>query len=77
MAGQQWWMAIGGHQVGPVGYDEVVTSLRSGTIDDKTLVYTEGMATWVPLGEVAAFKSATGAGAPAAPAAPPAVPGPM
>jgi uncharacterized protein (TIGR00266 family) len=75
MTGQTWWMAIGGHQVGPVGYDEVVTALKGGTIDSRTLVYTEGMAAWTPLGEVAAFRSTIGAAVSAGPPAPPAVPG--
>ena len=33
MSQQQWYMAIGGHQVGPVSQDDVVTNLRTGTID--------------------------------------------
>jgi len=72
---QQWWMAIGGHQVGPVGYDEVVTAFRSGTIDPRTLVYADGMANWAPLGDVLAFTGLAGAGPSQAPSAPPVLPG--
>jgi uncharacterized protein (TIGR00266 family) len=74
---QQWYMAIGGHQVGPVTQDDVVTNLRNGTIDGNTLVFTAGMSNWTPLKDVpalAAFLSgnqAPGAGAPP----PPIVPG--
>ena len=39
MSDDQWFMAIGGHQVGPVSRDDVVTNLRNGTIDGNTLVF--------------------------------------
>ncbi len=76
MAQQQWYMAIGGHQVGPVTQDDVVTNLRNGTIDGSTLVYTAGMTNWTPLKDVpelAAFLTGN-AGRAAAPP-PPIVPG--
>ena len=78
MAQQQWYMAIGGHQVGPVSQDDVVTNLRNGTIDGNTLVFTAGMSNWTPLKDVpqlAAYLNG-GRGAPnvAAPP-PPIVPG--
>ena len=60
MAQQQWYMAIGGHQVGPVSQDDVITNLRNGTIDGNTLVFTAGMKNWTPLTDVpelAAFLS--------------------
>jgi uncharacterized protein (TIGR00266 family) len=75
MAQQQWYMAIGGHQVGPVTQDDVVTNLRNGTIDGNTLVFTAGLSNWTPLKDVptlAAFLTgATGA----ATVPPPTVPG--
>jgi uncharacterized protein (TIGR00266 family) len=52
MAQQQWYMAIGGHQVGPVSQDDVITNLRNGTIDGNTLVFTAGMKNWTPLTDV-------------------------
>ena len=52
MAQQQWYMAIGGHQVGPVSQDDVITNLRNGTIDGNTLVFTAGMKNWTPLKDV-------------------------
>jgi uncharacterized protein (TIGR00266 family) len=76
MSQQQWFMAIGGHQVGPVSQDDVVTNLRNGTIDGNTLVFTSGMSNWTPLKQVpqlAAFL--VGGGAAAAPAPPPLHPG--
>ncbi len=45
-------MAIGGHQVGPVSQEDVVTNLRNGTIDGNTLVFSAGMANWTPLKDV-------------------------
>jgi hypothetical protein len=77
MAQQQWYMAIGGHQVGPVSQDDVITSLRNGTIDGNTLVFTEGMKNWTPLKDVpqlASFLGGSGGARPAA-APPPPVPG--
>ena len=74
---QQWYMAIGGHQVGPVSQDDVVTNLRNGTIDGNTLVFTAGMSNWTPLKEVpqlAAFLSG-GPGSPAGAPTPPPMPG--
>ena len=52
---QQWYMAIGGHQVGPVSQDEILANLRNGSIDKETLVFTSGMANWLPLKDVPAF----------------------
>ena len=74
MSQQQWFMAIGGHQVGPVSKDEVVTSLRIGTIDGNTLVFSTGMSNWTPLKQVpqlAQFIVSHGAGAAAPPTPPP------
>ena len=36
-AAQQWYMAIGGHQVGPVSQDEIISNLKNGSIDAETL----------------------------------------
>ena len=75
MAQQQWFMAIGGSQVGPVSQDDVITSVRNGTIDGNTLVFAAGMSGWTPLKDVSQFAAYVGgAGAGAAPP-PPLVPG--
>jgi uncharacterized protein (TIGR00266 family) len=73
MSAQQWYMAIGGHQVGPVAKDEIVANLRNGNIDAETLVFTEGMTTWQKVRDVPAFAASVGSGA-AGKAAPPPVP---
>jgi hypothetical protein len=67
--GEQWYMVIGGHQVGPVSADEIAANLKNGSIDSGTLVYTHGMENWAPLSSVPRFSSAPG-GTPAAPMAP-------
>jgi uncharacterized protein (TIGR00266 family) len=74
MSQQQWYMAIGGHQVGPVTQDDVITNLRNGTIEGNTLVFTEGLKNWTPLKDVpqlASFLSGAGSGVRAAAAPPP------
>jgi len=68
----QWFLAIGGHQVGPVSEEEVASSLKSGTADGKTLVFTAGMANWTPLEQVPQLARYLGGGS-AVP--PPLVPG--
>jgi uncharacterized protein (TIGR00266 family) len=55
MAEQQWYMAIGGHQVGPVPMANVVERLGTGEITGETLVFSAGMTGWTKLGEVGAF----------------------
>jgi uncharacterized protein (TIGR00266 family) len=69
-------MAIGGHQVGPVSQDDVVTNLRNGTIDGNTLVFGAGLRNWTPLKDVPQLAAFIG-GAPGSRAAapPPLVPG--
>src|SRR5918994_1663041 len=68
---QQWYMAIGGHQVGPVTQEEIISNLRNGSIDADTLVFTAGMANWQKIKDVPAFASFVGAGAASGAAPPP------
>ena len=77
MSQQQWYMAIGGHQVGPVSMDDVITNLRNGTIDGNTLVFTAGMKNWTPLKDVPELASYLSGGPGSRPGAvpPPIVPG--
>jgi uncharacterized protein (TIGR00266 family) len=64
----QWYMAIGGQQVGPVNEQDVVNAIRSGSADATTLVFVAGIEGWTPLRDVPKFQ----AHLPAAP--PPLVP---
>jgi uncharacterized protein (TIGR00266 family) len=56
MATTEWFMAIGGQQVGPVTEQDVLNAIQSGSAEATTLVYTTGMADWTPLREVAKFQ---------------------
>jgi uncharacterized protein (TIGR00266 family) len=53
----QWYMAIGGQQVGPVSERDVVNAIQGGSVDGETLVFIEGMQGWTPLRDVAKFQS--------------------
>ena len=53
----QWYMAIGGHQVGPVTQQEIISNLQNGSIDAETLVFSAGMTNWQKVKEVPAFAS--------------------
>ncbi|MEP6782023.1 MAG: AIM24 family protein [Acidobacteriota bacterium] len=66
----QWYMAIGGHQVGPVSQQEIITNLQNGSIDVDTLVFTAGMAQWQKVKDVPAFASYIKGGTVAAPGSP-------
>jgi len=54
-ASQQWYMAIGGHQVGPVSAEEIISNILNGSMEPGTLVFTAGMTDWQPVNTVAAF----------------------
>jgi uncharacterized protein (TIGR00266 family) len=64
MATSDWFMAIGGQQIGPVTEADVVNAIKSGSADRTTLVFVNGMANWTPLGEVDKFRPHLGAAAP-------------
>jgi uncharacterized protein (TIGR00266 family) len=59
---QQWYMAIGGHQVGPVATEEILSNIRNGSAQGDTLVFTAGMKEWAPLRNVPVFAAALGGG---------------
>lgn len=75
----QWYMAIGGHQVGPVGQSEILSNLQNGSIDAETLVFAAGMTSWQKLKDVPAFAASVGRAISAlggqGPFAPPPAPG--
>ena len=56
----QWYMAVGGHQVGPVSEDEIVSNINNGSADANTLVFIAGMDNWTPLKDVQRFRVAPG-----------------
>jgi len=71
----EWWMAVGGHQVGPVAESEIVANIKNGSVDGASLVFTTGMSEWTPLKDVDRFKPYLAASASPPPPAVPAVPG--
>jgi len=69
---KQWYMAVGGHQVGPVSEEEIRQNLANGTIDATTLLFAEGLSTWTPVRDVPEFRAGASG---TALSAPPPVPG--
>jgi uncharacterized protein (TIGR00266 family) len=59
---QQWYLVLNGAQAGPFTQDDVVARLRAGQIDRATLVFTQGMAQWTPLGQVPELAGAGASG---------------
>ena len=72
---QQWYMSIGGHQVGPVSAQEIISQIRNGSLQPATFLFTPGMSDWVPAGKVEFFRPYFGESAP--PVAIPKAPGRM
>jgi uncharacterized protein (TIGR00266 family) len=62
----QWYMAIGGQQVGPVTEQDVVNAIQGGSADAETLVFLAGMQDWTPLRDVPKFQPHLRAAAPEA-----------
>jgi uncharacterized protein (TIGR00266 family) len=53
---QQWYISIGGHQVGPVSANEIVSQIRSGSIQPSTYLFTPGMSDWITANKVEFFR---------------------
>jgi uncharacterized protein (TIGR00266 family) len=66
-----WFLAVGGHQVGPVSANEILSNLQNGSADGDTLVFTEGMDNWTKLKDVPRFRDHLKTQAPVAPPPPP------
>jgi hypothetical protein len=64
----QFYAAIDGQQVGPLGMDQLRQQAAAGQITPQTLVWKQGMANWTPAGQVMELNSVFGA-------APPPIPG--
>ena len=71
-----WYLAIDGHQVGPMSKEELVAKIQEGTGGQDTLVFGPGMREWKKARDVAEVSgpafgtNGSGAGAP-----PPVAPG--
>ena len=53
----EWYMAFGGHQVGPVTRDKIVSNIQNGSVQRDTLVFRPGMTEWTPIREVTEFSA--------------------
>jgi len=71
MSDAQWFLAVGGHQVGPVSEHEIVSNLQNGSADGETLVFTAGMDNWTKLKDVPRFRDHLKSHAPVPPPPPP------
>ena len=60
----EWYMAVGGEQVGPVSEDDIVSNIKNGSVDAQTLVFIAGMQSWTPLKDVPKFAPHLGTIAP-------------
>jgi uncharacterized protein (TIGR00266 family) len=69
MSEAQWYMAIGGQQVGPVAESEILSNLKNGSVDADTLVFGPGLTAWTPLKDVPTFAAHVRPAAEAPPAA--------
>ena len=70
---EPWYVAHGGHQIGPIPAAEVETMIRNGGADGETYVFTSGIGEWIKVRDVPQFASRVGQGP--APGAIPAPPG--
>jgi len=66
-----WFMAVGGHQVGPVSESEILSNITNGSADADTLVFTQGMDKWTKLRDVPRFRQHLQGTAPAMTPPPP------
>jgi uncharacterized protein (TIGR00266 family) len=57
---QQWYMLIGGHQIGPVSAQEVISNIQNGSLQSGSFIFAPGMKDWVPAGKVDLFSSCFG-----------------
>jgi uncharacterized protein (TIGR00266 family) len=52
---RQWYWSMGGHQVGPVSAEEIISNIRNGSLQPDTYVFTPGMKDWIPVNKVEFF----------------------
>jgi len=49
---QSWYVLLGEQQSGPYTAEELASAAAAGSINPETLVWTEGLETWIPAGNV-------------------------
>ena len=60
----QWFMSIGGQQVGPVSKSDIEKNLHNGSANGDTLLWRPGMGAWKKLREIPDFSALTNGSAP-------------
>lgn len=53
---KEWFVFKGTHHLGPFSVEEIVDFYENGEINDKTLIWKEGVEKWFPLSKVAVFQ---------------------
>ena len=59
-----WYVAVNGQSTGPYHQAQIIKDLAAGLYNEQTMVWQEGMADWLPLGQVAEFSTRKPATAP-------------
>lgn len=54
----QWYYSKNGTQLGPISTEDILSKLASGEISPGDLVWKDGMADWLPAGQVAELRTA-------------------
>jgi uncharacterized protein (TIGR00266 family) len=49
-------MAVGGHHIGPMSTEEMLSNIETGNLQSSSFVFTQGMQNWVRAGDVDLFK---------------------
>jgi len=60
MSDKQWYVAVDGQSIGPMTEADLISGLRGGRFTVEHHVFTQGMAGWVPAGQVAELRGAVG-----------------
>ncbi len=68
----QWFYGVGGEQRGPVSMEQLKSLLAEGSLSPETVVWREGMGSWLPISQVPELAPAV----PSAQVPPPALPPP-
>lgn len=64
----QWYYSKNGTQLGPIGTEDLQSKLASGEVAAGDLVWKDGMADWLPAGQIPELRPVLQATSPAAPA---------
>jgi hypothetical protein len=63
----QWYYSKNGTQLGPIGTEDIQSKLASGEISQSDLAWKDGMADWLPAGQIPELRPVLQATSPVAP----------